>query len=116
MDFDGVQVPHFADEDHVRVLPEDGPEAIGIAAGIGAHLALVDDALVRGIDILNGVFQGNDVGAAGPVDPVQHRGQGGGLAGARLTGDQDDARPVVLEAAHHRRQIQLLQFRDPFRQ
>ena len=113
---DGLVVAHLANEDHVRVLPEDGPEAIGIAAGVGAHLALVDDALVRGIDILNGVFQGNDVGAAGPVDPVQHRGQGGGLAGARLAGDQDDARPVVLEAAHHRRQIQLLQFRDPFRQ
>ena len=109
---DGVQIPHLADEDHVRVFPEDGPETVGIGAGVRADLPLVDDAAVGGVDVLDGVLQGDDVAGAGVVDAVQQRGQGGGFARARLAGDEDDAAAVGGEIGHHRGQGQLLQRGD----
>ena len=88
---DGGQGAHFANQDHIRVLPEDGLQAVGVGAGILTHLTLVDDALVGGIDVLDGIFQRDDVLALGMIDLVQQAGQSGGLAGAGLAGDQDDA-------------------------
>ena len=114
--FDGIEVPHFADEDHIRVLTEDGPEAVGIGAGIGPDLPLVDDAFVRGVHILDGVLQGDDMGLTGMVDPVQHGSQGGGLTGAGFAGDQHNAGTVIFKVAHRRRQLQLFQLRNPIGQ
>ena len=106
---DGVQVPHLTDEDHIRVFPKDGAQAVGIAMGIGADLALVDDAFIRVVHIFDGVFQGNDVGVPCMVDAVQDGGQSCGFAGTGLAGDQHNAGPIVRKGGHHRGQIQLLQ-------
>ena len=37
----GLEVPHFAHEDHVRVLPEGAPERVAEGEGIAPDLALV---------------------------------------------------------------------------
>ena len=109
---DGVQVPHLADEDNIGVLTEDGPQAIGIGAGVRADLPLVHDAAIRHVDVLDGVLQRNDVGVSGVVDAVQQGRQRGGLTGARLARDQHDAAAVGGEIRHHRRQGQLVQRGD----
>ena len=89
--FNGGKGAHFADQNDIGVFPEDGTEAVGIGTGVLAYLALVDDALVGGVNVLDGVFQGDDVLGLGVVDLIQQAGQGGGLAGAGFAGDQDDA-------------------------
>lgn len=109
---DGVQVPHLADEDNIGVLAEDGPQAVGIGAGVRADLPLVHDAAIRHVDVLDGVLQRDDVGVSGVVDAVQQGRQRGGLAGARLARDQHDAAAVGGEIRHHRRQGQLVQRGD----
>ena len=85
---DGLQVPHLAHQNHVRVLPQGGTEAGGEAPRVPADLPLVDDALFRGIDVLDGVLQGEDVLGLVPVDLVEDCRQGGGLAGAGFAGDE----------------------------
>ena len=56
------------------------------------------------------------MGLAGMVNPVQHGSQGGGLTGAGFAGDQHNAGTVILKIAHRRRQLQLLQLRNPLSQ
>ena len=41
--------------------------------------------------VLDGVFDGDDVVGAGLVEVGDHRGEGGGLAGANGAGDEDEA-------------------------
>lgn len=59
----GIEVAHLADEDNVRVLTQDRPQAVCVASGVFADLALVDDALIRLVDVLDRVFQRDDVAA-----------------------------------------------------
>ena len=56
---------------------------------------------------LDGVFDGDDVFVALAVDLVQHRRQGGGLAGAGGAGDQDQAARTVAQLGDHGRKIEL---------
>ena len=74
--FNGGEVAHFADEDNVGVLTQDGAEAVGIGLGVGADLALVDDALVRGIHVLDRVLEGDDVLLSRVIDRIEDGGEG----------------------------------------
>ena len=96
--FDGFQLAHLAHQNHVRVLPQDGAEAVGEGAGILTHLPLVDGAFVALIDVFDGVFQRNDMLGVPVVDDIQQAGQGGALTGAGFAGDQDDALVEAGEA------------------
>ncbi len=61
--FHRFQVAHFADEDHVRVLPQHALERLAEGRHVHADLALVDDALLVLVEILDGVFDRDDVQA-----------------------------------------------------
>ena len=109
---DGVPVAHLADEDHVGVLTQAGPQALGKAGGVLPHLPLVDGALVRLVDILHRVLQRDDVGVLGVVDLVDQGRQRGGFTGAGLARDQDDALVQLGQVQHRRRQTEIVQLRD----
>ena len=100
--FNGLAVAHLADQYHVGVLAQGRAQAGGEAHGVLADFALVDRALVGGVDVFHRVLQRDDVGLAGVVDEVQQRRKGGGLAAARLAGDQHDAL-VQVRQLHRRR-------------
>ena len=108
----GLQIPHLPHQNHVRVLPEGGPQPGGKAPGIPAHLPLVDDAAFGGVDVFNGVLQGEDVLLLPLVNPLQDGRQGGGFSGAGLPGDEHQALVIGGKIRHHRRQPQLLQLRN----
>ena len=58
---DGLQVAHLADEHDVRVLAQDVLERLLEGAGVGADLALVDQAVLVRVQVLDRVLDGDDV-------------------------------------------------------
>ncbi len=96
-----LQIPHLADEDHVRVLAGRRAEGGGEGAGVGADLALVDQSEVVGVDDLDGILDGHDVTAPGGVDVADHRRRGRRLARPRGTGHEDQP-PMLLRQLPHR--------------
>ncbi len=74
---DRLQVAHLADEDHVGVLAQSGLQRVAEALGVGAELALVDEALLVPVEELDRVLDRHDVLLAGGVDLVDHRRQRG---------------------------------------
>jgi len=72
-------------------------------------LALVDQALLVVVHELDGVLDGHDVLGALAVDLVHHGREGGGLAGARRAGDEDEALGAIRELLHDGGQAQLLE-------
>ena len=73
----GFKVAHLADEDDVRILAQDVAQRGGEGAGIGADLALDDDAALVAMQELDRVLDGNDMASARAVDLINHRRQGG---------------------------------------
>src|ERR1043165_5936174 len=88
---DGLLVTHFADQHHVRVLAQDAPQRGVEALGVGADLALVDQAALVAVHELDRVLDGDDVVLHVGVDVVDHRRQRGGLARTGGAGDQHQA-------------------------
>ena len=58
---DGLQIAHLPHEDHVRVLTQHRPERPVERLGVGAHLALVDDAALVAVQELDRILDGHDV-------------------------------------------------------
>ena len=58
---DRLEVAHLAEQDHVGVLAERGAERLGEAAGVGADLALVDDAALVPVQELDRILDREDV-------------------------------------------------------
>ena len=97
---DGVLVAHLAHHDDVRVLPQRRDERIVEAAGVNAHLPLIDQARGRLVDELDRVLDRDDVPAARLIDAVHQRGHGRAFPGAGGPGEDDQA--VLQRAKLHR--------------
>ena len=109
---DRLEVAHFADEHDVGVLAEGGAERVREALRVAVHLALVDQAALVLVEVLDRVLDGEDVPVLLGVDLVDHRRQRGRLAAAGRPGDQHQAARAVGELGDHRRQLQLLEAAD----
>ena len=104
-----LQVAHFADQNHVRVLPQHAPQRFGEVRHVHADFALGDDGLLVFVIILDGVFDGDDVGfVALLVDDVDHGGERGRLARAGGAGHQHQAARFVEQFLGGGRQADLL--------
>jgi hypothetical protein len=99
-DRDRLQIPQLADQDDVGVLAQDVLEGVGERLGVLADLALVDQAVLVGVEELDRVLDGHDVVVALPVGQVDQAGQGGRLARAGGPGDQHEPPGQVGKAAH----------------
>jgi hypothetical protein len=109
---DRLEVPHLADEDHVRVLAQSGLQAEREALRVAADLALVHDAALVPVQELDRVLDREDVLLAALVDLVDHRRQGGRLARAGGTRHQHEAARLLDEVVYRRRQPQLVDALD----
>ena len=58
---DGLEVAHLADQDDVGVLAHGGAQRGAEALGVGAHLALREDAALVRVHELDRVLDGDDV-------------------------------------------------------
>ena len=79
--------------------------------GVQADLALLDDALVVLEDVFDGVFERDDVLFEVGVDVFDHRGEGGGFAGARGAGHQHNAAGDLAMFSHLVQQPQFVEAR-----
>ncbi len=94
---DRLQVAHLADQHDVRVLAQHRAQGVGEAVGVGAELALVDDALLVRVQVLDRVLDGDDVLVTLAVDLVEHRRQRRRLARAGRAGDQDQPARLLAQ-------------------
>ena len=101
-------VAHLADQDHVRILPQHAAQGAGERGGVTSHLALVDHGATVAVDELDRVLDRDDVPGALGVDLVDHRGERGGLAGARGSRDEHDAALLTRKLRDHWRKRQFL--------
>jgi hypothetical protein len=99
-------VTHFADQHDIGILPHRVLHPHGEIDDVLAHLALVDQTLVLGVDELDRILQRQDVLAVVRIDPVEHRRNRGRLARASHTCQQDHSLVVLAEVFHDRRQMQ----------
>ena len=88
---DGLEVAHFAEEDHVGVLTERAAKRVGEPGRIDADLALVDDAALVLMEELDWILDRDDVIGADPVDLVDHRRKRRRLTRARRAGEENEA-------------------------
>ena len=106
---DGFRVPQLTGQNDIRVLAQRCPHAGGKARQMGAELALDHLAILARMDEFDGVLEADDVEPPRLVEVVDHRRQGGGLAGARGAGHQNHALVVIALPFHDRRQAETLQ-------
>jgi hypothetical protein len=67
------QISHFADQDDVGVLPERVLERRLKALRVGAHFALIDDAVLVFVNELDRILDRDHVPLHFLVDLVEHR-------------------------------------------
>src|SRR5216683_3081472 len=68
--------------------PISSTDSLGKVRHVDADLALIDGALLMCVEILNRVFDGDDVPVVILVDEIDHAGEAGRLAGAGRAGDE----------------------------
>ena len=95
--FHGLLVAQFPDQDYVRVLSERTAQTGLERFAVDAHFALVHEGLVIGVQIFNGVFNGDDMTAALAVDHTKDRCQRGALAAAGDPGNEHQSRVQCRE-------------------
>ena len=98
---DGGKVAHFTQQNNVGGLPQSAAQRIGIAVGVVAHFTLADDALLVGMQILDGVLDGDDVAFAGGGDAVDDTGKRSGFSASSRAGHQHQAL-LFVGKFHHR--------------
>ena len=91
--FDRLHVPHLADQDDVRVLPQRGAKARREVIGIHPDLALRDGAVDVAMQELDRVLERDHVLLLSLVDVVHDRGHGGALP--RAGDPRDENQPSL---------------------
>ena len=105
-------VADFADQDAVRGLSQCVPQRDLEADRVRADLALVDDGLLVAEHVFDRILEREDVAGPLRVAQVEHRCDGGRLARAGRTDDQDESALLHDDLAHHRRQVERVDRRD----
>ena len=108
----GGPVAYLANHDHVRRLPHRTPQGLVIRRGIEPHLALCHQRFLVGVQVLDGVFHGENMPRRVLVAIVQHRGQCGGLARPGRTDGKHQPTFQEGELFEHRRQAQFVKARN----
>ena len=106
-DFDRLEVAHLADEHDVRVLAQRRAQRVREAVGVAVHLALVDQAVLVRVEVLDRILDREDVVVPLGVDLVEHRRQRRRLAAAGRPGDEHEAARPLGQRREHRRQPEL---------
>ena len=107
---DRLEIAHFADEDVVRVFAQRRAQRVGERQRVRPDLALVDQALLRLVQELDRILDGEDVPVLALVDVVDHRGERGRLARARSGPvTQDQAARAVGHLGEDLRRVELLE-------
>ena len=109
---EGLLVAHLAHEHDVRVLADQGAQRDLEVQAVDADLTLVHRRLFVGEDVLDRVFDRDDVDGLALVHVVEHGGDGGGLARAGHAAEEHDALRLHGDLGHDVREEKLLELAD----
>ena len=101
----GFYIPHFAEHNHVRCLAQGRTQCTGKARCVSGNFPLTDNALLVRMQILDGVFNGNNMAAAGCVNLVYQAGQRGTFTVAGRSRYKNHAAPQISKPHNHIRNI-----------
>ena len=90
----------LADQNDVGILAQRRQQRAREGGGVHADLALADQAVLAQVHELDRILDGEDVALFARVDVIDHGGERGGLAGAGLAGDQDQAVVDLAQIQH----------------
>ena len=105
-DFDGLTVPHLADQDHFRRLPHSGPQSMGKARRVAVQFPLMNGGTFVVVQELDRIFDGDDVVILFAIDAVEQHGKRRRLARSSRAGDQHDSIPQLCDVGKLLRQAQ----------
>src|SRR4029077_3795675 len=111
-DAHGFCVTHFTDHDNVGSLAQRGAKCGGEVGSVGAYFDLLDDAAHVLMLILDGIFDDDDVTSLAAVDSVHQGGEGGGLACAGGTPDENQTARELRKRFHRRRKVEFTKSRN----
>ena len=112
----GFGITNFADEIHIRSLPQCRAQRRGKVRRIASNLNLLDDAADVRMLVLDRIFDRYNVARLAPVDLVHQRRQRRRFPRAGRPANQHKPAPQVRERFHLRGQTQFRQVRDLRRQ
>jgi hypothetical protein len=108
---DRRSVPHFSDQDDVRVLPERGAQTGVEGRRVHTDLTLAYRTRVVRMQVLDRILERDDVLLVSLVQPLDHGRLRGALPRTHRSGDQHEPVVRLRDVAEHRRQKQLLERR-----
>ena len=114
-DREALLVADLTDHDDVGVLPQDVTQGVRERVSVMADLALVDQAAVVAMEVLDRILDRDDLACHEMVQVVDHRGHGRGLARPRGTRDQEQAMVLLDQLAQDIGQPQRLERGDRHR-
>ena len=109
---DGLEVAHFAHQDHVRILTQRGTQRVVERQGVGTDLALVDQAFLGFVHEFDRVLHREDVAVLVFIDVVDHRRQRGRLARAGRPCHKHDTARLVGNVAEALGRVEFLKRQD----
>ena len=74
-DTDRLEITHLTDQNNIRIFAQRGAQRIGIALGVQTDLPLVYHRHFVLMKILDGIFQGNDMGVPVVIDFIDNGGK-----------------------------------------
>ena len=110
----GFEVAQLADENDVRILAQRRTERFGKSMRVGMHLSLIDEAAFVLMDVLDRIFDRENVLVALVVDFVEHGGERGRLAATGWPCHKHEPARPLGQRRQHLRQRQLLEALDLF--
>ena len=102
-------VPHLADQNDVGVLPHDASQRGRERGGVAADLALIDRRLAVSVQVLDRVFDCDDVLVAGVVDVFDHRRERRRFSRSCCADHEDQSPLLTREFGNHRGKPEIFQ-------
>ena len=75
-----IEVPHFSDQNDVRIFAQRGLQRIGKGVSMRSQFALVDEAFFRFVNELDRIFDRQNMAFICFVEIIDHGGEGRGFA------------------------------------
>ena len=109
---DRLEIPQLPDQDHVRVFTQCGAQGRCETLCVAVQLALVDETVFVGMDVLDRVLDREDVRVPLRVDLVDHRGKRRALSAPGRPGHQHQPPGPLGQPFDHPREPQLPRAQD----
>ena len=85
--FDGLQIAHFTDEHHVRILAQRRAQGLSKTTRVSIDFTLVDETALVVVQELDRIFDRENVFVPLAIDFIDHGSQGSRLTRAGRAGD-----------------------------